>query len=208
MDKYLGARGFESEKETPLLEVENQGYLHYNKASTVMYYLKEMIGENNVNAALKSLVDSFAYREPPYPSANELINRLEAQTPDSLRYLIRDLFRKITLFDNRVVEAKTQKVAEGYKTTIRLQASKLYADSVGRETKAVLDDWIEVGVFSEPAKGKKYGIPIEIRKIRMRDKENTFVFTTKEKPWQAGIDPYYYLVDRVPEDNLKRVTDN
>jgi ABC-2 type transport system permease protein len=208
MDKYLGARGFESEKETPLLEVENQGYLHYNKASTVMYYLKEMIGENNVNAALKSLVDSFAYREPPYPSANELINRLEAQTPDSLRYLIRDLFRKITLFDNRVVEAKTQKVAEGYKTTIRLQASKLYADSVGRETKAVLDDWIEVGIFSEPAKGKKYGIPIEIRKIRMRDKENTFVFTTKEKPWQAGIDPYYYLVDRVPEDNLKRVTDN
>jgi hypothetical protein len=41
----------------------------------------------------------------------------------------------------------------------------------------------------------------------MREKESTFVFTTKEKPWQAGIDPYSYLIDRVPDDNLKRVTD-
>jgi hypothetical protein len=41
----------------------------------------------------------------------------------------------------------------------------------------------------------------------MRDKDATFVFTTKEKPWQAGIDPYCYLVDRMPEDNLKRVSD-
>ncbi|MFN9961089.1 MAG: hypothetical protein ACK55I_49045, partial [bacterium] len=100
MDNYLSARGFESEKESPLLVVENQGYLHYNKASTVMYYLKDMIGEEQVNAALKNLVDSFGYREPPYPTANELVNRLEVNTPDSLRYLIRDLFKKITLFDN------------------------------------------------------------------------------------------------------------
>jgi hypothetical protein len=41
----------------------------------------------------------------------------------------------------------------------------------------------------------------------MRDKEGTFVFITKEKPWQAGIDPYSYLVDRVPDDNLRKVSD-
>jgi ABC-type transport system involved in multi-copper enzyme maturation permease subunit len=208
MDNYLSARGFESEKESPLLVVENQGYLHYNKASTVMYYLKDMIGEEQVNAALKNLVDSFAYREPPYPTANELVNRLEVNTPDSLRYLIRDLFKKITLFDNRVLEASTRKVAGGFETTVKVQTEKLYADSVGRESATQLDDWIEVGLLAEPAEGKKYGKPIEVRRSRIRDKENTFVFISKEKPWQAGIDPFYYLVDRVPEDNLKRVSDN
>jgi aminopeptidase N len=207
MDRYLGARGSEAEKETPLLEVENQGYLHYNKASTVMYYLKEMIGEERVNAALRNVVDSFAYREPPYPTANELMGRLEAQTPDSLRYLIRDLFRKITLFDNRVLEAKTRKTSNAYETTVTVRAAKMYADSVGRETPAVLDDWIQVGVLAKPEEGRRYGKPLEIRRLRMREKESTFVFTTKEKPWQAGIDPYSYLIDRVPDDNLKRVSD-
>jgi hypothetical protein len=167
-----------------------------------------MIGEEQVNAALKNLVDSFAYREPPYPTANELVNRLEVNTPDSLRYLIRDLFKKITLFDNRVLEASTRKVAGGFETTVKVQTEKLYADSVGRESATQLDDWIEVGLLAEPAEGKKYGKPIEVRRSRIRDKENTFVFISKEKPWQAGIDPFYYLVDRVPEDNLKRVSDN
>ena len=207
IDRYLSSRGFESEKECPLMEVENQGYLHYNKASTVMYYLKEMIGEDRVNTALKDLVDSFAYREPPYPTAYELVNRLEKQTPDSLQYLIRDLFKKITLFDNRVLEAKTRKVSNGYETKITVRASKMYADSVGRETPALLDDWIIVGLLSKPEQGKKYGNPLEMRRLRMRNKEETILFITKEKPWQAGIDPYGYLIDRVPDDNLKSVSD-
>jgi hypothetical protein len=207
MDRYLSARGSEAQKECPLIEVEDQGYIHYNKASTVMYYLKDMIGEQRVNTALKGLVDNFAYREPPYPTANELVTRLESQMPDSLEYLVKDLFRKITLFDNRILEAQTRKVAEGFETTVKVQAVKLYADSVGRETGASLDDWIEIGVFSEPAEGKKYGKPIEIRRLKMREKEKQFVFITKEKPWQAGIDPYFYLVDRVPDDNLKKVSE-
>jgi ABC-2 type transport system permease protein len=208
MDNYLSARGSEAEKECPLLEVENQGYIHYNKASTVMYYLKDMIGEERVNAALKNLVDSFAYREPPYPNAYELVNRFEAQTPDSLRYLVRDLFKKITLFDNRVLEASTRKVSSGFETTVKVQAAKMYADSVGRETPAMLDDWIEIGLLSEPTEGKKYGKAIALRRCRIREKESTFTFVTKAKPWQAGIDPYYYLVDRVMDDNLKKVSEN
>jgi ABC-2 type transport system permease protein len=208
MDLYLSARGLESQKECPLLEVENQGYLHYNKASTVMYYLKDMIGEDQVNAALKNLVDSFAYCEPPYPSAYELVSRIEKQTPDSLHYLIRDLFKKITLFDNRVLEAKTRKVDGGFETTVKVQSVKLYADSVGREKVATLDDWIDVGLLSKPGEGKQYGKFIEVRRVKMRQKEKTLVFTTREQPWQAGIDPYYYLVDRMPDDNLMKVSEN
>lgn len=207
MDKYLSSRGSEAEKECALMEVENQGYIHYQKASVVLYYLREMIGESGVNASLKGLVDSFAYREPPYPNARELVNRLDAQTPDSLRYLIDDLFRKITLFDNRALEATTIETDGGYKTTLKVQAAKMYADSLGRETPAVLADWIDIGVFAEPLEGKKYGKALEMKRVKITDKENTFTFLTTEKPYQAGIDPYYYVVDRVPDDNLKKVTE-
>lgn len=81
MDRYLRSRGTESEKECVLEEVENQGYVHYNKASVIMYYFKEMVGEKNVNAALKNLVDSFAYHQPPYPGSYELVDRFDAVTP-------------------------------------------------------------------------------------------------------------------------------
>lgn len=206
MDLYLSSRGGELEKELPLLQVENQGYIHYNKASVVLYHLREMIGEDQVNAALKDLVDSFAYREPPYPGAYELVERLEARTPDSLRYLIGDLFHRITLFDNRALEASTRKVGQEYETTLEVQAAKLYADSLGRETEVILDDWIEVGVFAEPAAGKRYGKPLALQRVRMRSGKASYTFRTRERPWQAGIDPYHYLVDRIPDDNLKKVS--
>lgn len=208
MDNYLASRGSEAEKECPLMEVENQGYVHYNKASVVMYYLKDMIGEEKVNAALKNLVDSFAYREPPYPTSFELVKRFEDQTSDSLRYLISDLFRKITLFDNRVLEVNCKKVDEGYETTLKVQSGKMEADSIGREKPMQLNDWVEVGVFAKPEEGKKYGKALQLRKVKLNAKESTFTFVTKEQPWQAGIDPYYYLVDRVPDDNLKKVSTN
>jgi len=207
MDEYLSSRGSEAEKECPLVEVENQGYLHYQKGSVVLYYLREMIGESGVNASLKELVDRFAYQGPPYPNSLELVSRLEAQTPDSLRYLIDDLFRKITLFDNRAIEATTIATDGGYKTTLKVQAAKMYADSLGRETPAELVDWIDVGVFAEPEEGKKYGKALEVKRVKITHKEQVFTFFTNEKPYQAGIDPYYYIVDRVPDDNLKKVTE-
>ena len=50
MDQYLRARGQELLKERPLLTVESQqGYIHYAKGGVVLYYMKEMIGEDAVN---------------------------------------------------------------------------------------------------------------------------------------------------------------
>ncbi len=43
MDKYLRARGRETQRELPLARCEGQGYIHYNKKRAAMYYLKEMI---------------------------------------------------------------------------------------------------------------------------------------------------------------------
>ncbi len=110
MDSYLRSRGTELLKERPLRNVEaNQGYIHYRKGSVVMYYLKEMIGEDKVNAALRSLVDRFAYQEPPYPTSVELIDALREQTPPELHYLLDELFDRITLYSNRVIAATAAK---------------------------------------------------------------------------------------------------
>ena len=206
MDRYLGARGSESQKEVPLEKVENQGYVHYQKGSLVMYYLKEMIGQKAVNTALRDLVQNYAYRKPPYPNSYALVDRLKANTPDSLKYLITDLFEQMTIFNNRATAANAKKLKNGqYEVTVAVQAEKYRADELGRETPEKLNDWIDVGVYGKPADGKKQGKLLAIRRERIRKKDSTYTFTVKEEPYEAGIDPISFLVDRVPGDNLKRV---
>ena len=49
MDNYLRSRGTERLKERPLMRVEaSQGYIHYRKGSVVMYYLRQIIGEDAI----------------------------------------------------------------------------------------------------------------------------------------------------------------
>ena len=206
-DRYLGARGTESEKEVPLEKVENQGYVHYNKGSLVMFNLKEFIGETAVNAALRDLAGTFGYRKPPYPTAYELVDRLRKNTPDSLQNAITDLFEQITIYDNRATASTAKKRKDGqYDVTVTVQTAKLRADSLGRETPLPLNDLIDVGVYGKPAEGKKIGKLLAIRRLRMRGASGTYSFVVKEQPHEAGVDPLSFLADRIPADNLKKVT--
>ncbi|MEZ0542924.1 M1 family aminopeptidase [Fibrella arboris] len=206
-DRYLGARGSESEKEVPLEKVENQGYVHYNKGSLVMFNMKEFIGEKAVNNALHALTSAFAYRQPPYPTAYELVDRLRANTPDSLKSTIHDLFEHITIYDNRATAVSARKRKDGqYDVSVTVQTAKLLADSLGRETPLPLNDLIDVGVYGKPADGKKIGKLLAMQRTRMKAKTGTYSFVVKEAPYEAGVDPLSYLADRIPADNLKKIT--
>ncbi len=207
MNGYLSGRSGEFEAERPLIETENQGYIHYQKGSVVMYYLKEMIGEENFNKVLAQLLEEFAYQEPPYPTSLSAVRAFKAYTPDSLQYLIDDLFENITLYNNRVLETEYQKVGEEYEVTIKTFSEKFRADSLGRQTEIPLNDFIDVGVFAETKNKKLLGEPLVYQRLKITDKENAFSFRVSEKPYHVGIDPYNYLIDRLPDDNVKRVTE-
>jgi aminopeptidase N len=207
MDRYLRSRGAETLKERPLLRVESsQGYIHYNKGSLVLYYLKEMIGEEAINRALRDLVSKLAYTPPPYPTSYELVDRLRANTPPEYHYLLRDLFEEITLFSNRALEATARKRPDGrYDVTVRAEAKKFKADEKGNETEVPVADWVEFGAFAKPGKDKKYGRTLFRERVRVDAAAVTRTFVTSELPEKAGIDPFHLLVDRTKDDNLKSV---
>ena len=208
MDNYLRSRGAERVKERPLLKVEaNQGYIHYRKASVVLYYLKEMIGEEAVNRALRKVIQQYAYAQPPYPTSHALVDALQEQTPSELQYLIKDLFEDITVFSNRTLDATAQPRADGkYDVSIKVEAHKYKADPKGNETEVPVNDYIDIGAFAKPAKGKKYGDTLYRERMHVTQKDSTFTFVTASLPEKAGIDPFALLIDRVPDDNTKTVT--
>jgi len=194
-------------KERPLLSVEaQQGYIHYNKASVVLYYLKEMIGEDKVNAALRKLIKQYAYNAPPYPTSWALVDALSEQTPPQYQYLIKDLFEDITLFSNRTLDATARRRPDGkYDVTLNIEAHKFKADAKGNETEVPVNDWIDIGAFAKPEKGRKYGRTLYRDRTHITQTHSSYTFTTGELPVQAGVDPFLLLVDRIPDDNTKKV---
>ena len=208
LDRYLSGRAGERIEEMPLALVENQQYIHYRKASVIFYALADYIGEDKVNAALRTWLDKVRFQQPPYTDTRDLIAALRAEAGPQYQDLITDFFDKITLFDDRMVSASAKKLPDGkYQVTLHLHTAKYYADGKGKESKAKFDIPIEIAVFAKPADGEEQDEkPLYLKKMPVRDGESTLTVTVDGKPYQAGIDPFNELVDRVSGDNRASVT--
>ena len=211
LDAYLSARGGQAVEETPLIRVENQGYIHYRKGSLVMYLLRDQIGEARVNAALRSLLARYAFKGAPYPTSRDLVDALRREAGDDQRAqaLITDLFEKITLYDLKTREASARRRPDGrYDVTLRVSARKLYADGKGDETPSSLGaETFDIGVFtSEPGKPGFTRASVQGFAVRtLKDGEQVLTLTVAGKPAFAGVDPYNKRIDRNSGDNVTRV---
>lgn len=208
LDRYLQGRGSELLEEQPLMLVENQQYIHYRKGSVVMYALKDAIGEEAVNRALASYVQQVKFQEPPFTNTPELMQHFYAVTPPDKRYVLKDLFETITLFENKATQAVYRKRPDGkYEVDLTVEAKKVRADGKGEETPIAIDDWIDVGVFGQQRKnGKNEETVLYLQKHRIQKPKETFKLVVDQLPVDAGIDPLNKLVDRDSKDNRKKVT--
>ena len=205
LDRYLEQRGREPVREMPLARVENQGYIHYSKASLVFDRLAHRIGEANLNRALRSLVESHGMAGPPYATTRDLLAELRAVMPVSEHALLEDLFEAITLFDNRLDTATYRQRDDGrFEVELAITSRKLRDDGLGNTTEVAMDDLVEVVVFGEPeSSGTIDGAPLISEEHRLQSGANNVTLVVDERPHRAGVDPYHQLVDRVAADNLR-----
>lgn len=208
LDRYLRARGGEVIEELPLRQVESQPYIYYNKGSLVMYRLADEIGEDKVNAALREMLATYAFKGPPYPTALDLVAALRRHAPADKQALISDLFEKITLYDLKTTMATARKRPDGrYDVTLTVQAKKLYAQGRGQEQEAPMSEPMAVGLFTlEPGK-KGFGADkvMAFERRTIRSGTQTLTFVTRTLPKAAGVDPYNMVIDRNGDDNTTKV---
>jgi len=207
LDNYLSNRGGEAIEELPLYRVEDQGYIYYRKGSIVMYALKDYMGEDAVNAALRNFVNDAAYRTNPYPTSRELIKNLRAEaSTDEQQELITDMFERITLWDLKLENATVKERDDGrFDVSIEVSASKFEASGSGEQTEIPLDMPIDIGIFSmnpdDVTEGEDHVLMLEKRRVKTG--RMSFELVVDEKPKYVGIDPYSKLIDRNSDDNLK-----
>lgn len=207
LDGYLAGRATEKLAEEPLAKVENQQYIHYKKGSLVFYALQDYVGEGALNAVLRQFLLDKGFQPPPYTTSREFMDALGQALDPKWQPLLDDFFWKITLFDNRLVDATAKPLPGGrYEVTLKLHAGKVHVDGTGKETAAKPGIPIEVGVFAASAGDGSDGKPLYLQKRLLPDGDSTLTVIVDGKPAVAGIDPYNELIDKVSSDNRRAVT--
>jgi hypothetical protein len=191
--------------EVPLLRAVDR-FEVYRTGPFAMYALRETIGEEKVNAALRTLLDRFRSGEPPYPTSLDLYAQLRAVTPPATHYLLKDLFEEITFWDLRTKAARVKPAADGaYEVTLDLEAYKLKVGTAAREKRVPMSELVDIGIYGPSKDGWTLGEPLYVRKHRIRSGTQSITVTVPRRPASAGIDPNFTLLDRKRDDNMKPV---
>ena len=226
LDTYLTSRTFESKRENALMYNDGQGYIHYQKGSLIFYALSDYIGEKNLNKSLSKYVNKVAFQEPPYTTTIDLVNHVKEVTPDSLNYLIKDMFETITLYQNRIVSTNSKKLENGkYQVDIEFKVSKYRNDEKGKifygnekrdsisykteemrkaEYSVFLSDYIDIGIFGENEDEEE--VELYLKKHKINSIHNKISIVVDKEPIEVGVDPYNKLIDTNSEDNRKKIT--
>jgi len=201
MDRYLKRRKKDVAGERPLMRsYADQYYLNYPKSTVLMYALQDYIGEDRVNRALRHIVNEYGHRDDLFPISLDVVNSLKTVTPDSLQYIISDLFENITLWENEARSASYVKLDDGgYKVTLEVATQKFRADSIGNQTEIPIEDFIDIGILGENDE------ELYLKKHRFTGGESRVDIIVDKKPMYAGIDPYVILIDRDRDNNRVEV---
>jgi ABC-2 type transport system permease protein len=197
--EYLNPR---SRAGLPLLRSYDR-FAAYRKGPFAMYALREYVGVERVNAALRQLLAKHGRGTAPLPTSLDLYAELKAVTPDSLQYLLVDLFEKNAYWELATKRATAEPIENGnWRVTLDVTARKVVVDTLGAETEVPTNDLVEIGVFTERASET----PLYRRLRRIHGGAQTITVIVPRKPAAAGIDPWNLLIDVKTGDNVANVS--
>jgi ABC-2 type transport system permease protein len=208
---YLFIRRRMENKEHPLVKAD-QWFEWGGKASIALYGLRDLIGEDSMNAALRDFKNQYAFKtSPPFAGTNNLYDCLKKHVPDSLQYYLVDTWQKITLYDNKITEAIARPTGkkDEYNVTLTVDVNKVWIDGKGNDiADTKMNDYIDIGIFAATTtngEGRTITNPLYFQKYKFTAGLHHLTILVKGKPVIAGIDPYAKLIDRQPNDNMKRI---
>ncbi|HYC91878.1 MAG TPA: M1 family aminopeptidase [Thermoanaerobaculia bacterium] len=199
--EYLNQRSKADHPEVPLLDVTSHANVIDHKGPLVMYALRQYVGEEPLNAALRRLVATHGSGRPPFATSRDLYRELKGATPPEYHYLLKDLLETITLWNLRTTAIAAEPAGNGaWRVTLDVEAQKFRADGSGKETEVPMNDLVEIGVF-----GDATADPLYLQEHRIRSGRQRISVVVKGTPERAGVDPQLLLIDRNWSDNLRPV---
>jgi ABC-2 type transport system permease protein len=191
----------------PLLRATEQ-FLNYRKGPLALYAMSQYIGRDNVNLALRRLLDAHPAGSTPLATSLDLYRELQAVTPAQYHGVLHDLFAVNAYWELSATQARAKKLADGrWQLTLDLRARKLLVDDTGAEHAQPLDEWVEIGIYPGAAKKQEnrqviVGKPMYLEKHRITRATESITVVLPSEPGHVGVDPRSLLIDVKPRDNF------
>jgi len=182
LDRYLAGRAGDTYAEVPLYKVDDQAYLFYNKAAVVLFAIRDLLGQEAMDRAIRATM------EERRPTSAHLVSHLGGGE------LVDQWMKEIVLYDLRVAAAQARRRADGrYDVTVRVEAGKSLDDRP-----IAFDEPVEIAVASDTK-------VLDSRKHALRRGMNEIRLVLDASPSSVTVDPWITRIDRNRVDNVKGV---
>ena len=219
VQQYLTGRTTDREPEAPLATVEEEKqYMVYNKAAWVFWGLRGILGDELVRRAVVDLLDTYGSKGPPYPTTQDLVDRLLVEAGPEHDQLVRDMWDRITFWNLEITDDITiTPQGDRFDITVPVEIDKLYAaPETGEETSVTsedyagggtLDEWVMIGFYTQDPTDTLGSEPYATEIVRVDDRETVLAFTLDTRPTHVLLDPHRYLIERDVANNVRAVSD-
>lgn len=206
LDSYLRGRTTEYLEEMPMLRSESQQYIHYSKGSLVMNAIRNKIGEENVNSALRELINEFGPGNDTFATTLNLVASLKLHADEQFHNFIDQQFMQITLYDLRVSSVTEVLSSGGAALEIVVEASQYLADGTGVETEEPFEALVDVVVFDgNPANFADVPNILYQQEVMLNTGQNTLNFPVFENAEFIAVDPFVKFIDRDSQNNIRKI---
>lgn len=197
LDLYLSSRSFDLE--APLYKITyDTPHLQYNKGMVIMHQLRFLIGESNVNKALKALILNHAYPKPA-PDTRDLISEIYKVSPIALHPKIDEMFKEIITYSAKVESVSRRQLPDKkYEVAFDISCAKFKEDSKGERKSIPNDATIDIGVYDESGKLTVMAFPIQNNWVKSK-------MIVSGRPNSIVIDPDLKNIDTFLKDNEKEI---
>lgn len=202
MNTYLKSSNENEGSEPPLIynKGNEKAFIPYQKGMLALNAMSYYLGEEKFNNALKNYIQKVKFCAAPYTTSVEMTDHIRNATPDSLKYLIHDLFETVTFYDNRIMKSETVQISNSeYEIRLSIEVNKYKKSANGNNDSPLpLDDLIEIGVYKESSDE----IPFECKWLRIEQNENHIKLVLNYKPERIIFDPNFLIIDKNRKDNI------
>ncbi len=204
--RYFGSRSNARTPEPPLYLVNNQQYLAYSKGYVIFNGLRSLIGEDQVNKALQNVLEK--HHQTSEVTSLDFLKELYAITPKNYHTLLEDWFKKVIVYDLRIINSTYKKLQDNtYEIEIITEAKRTRMLESGEEISIGIDEPIEIGLFTKHPNDFKLGdVPIYLKKHSITTGKQTFKIIVDTLPTYIGVDPFLTRLDESRIDNVKTLS--
>ncbi|WP_417799758.1 M1 family aminopeptidase [Tenacibaculum sp.] len=205
--RYFLGRAFGENIEPPIYKVQEEGYISYGKAYTMLMALRDLLGEEQVNHVLKNMTEKHRLDSTPKAHTIELLEEIYKITPKRYHRLVNDWFKKVISYDIAVEKSSYKKLSDGtYEVIATIKAKRFETKENGDIKEIGINEPIKIGIFStHPSEVKDNSTVLHYESKQINKGLTEVSFIVNKKPNYIAIDPYGTRNDENLVDNIVRL---